>query len=92
MGTKVAETVAFPFSHTRHEEPVPLQAPPQFEKTYPMAGLAVRVTLLAPLNDPEQVAPQLIPAGELDTIPDPLSETPRLYIGTSEKLAVTVTS
>lgn len=53
--------------------PVPVQAPLQPAKTEPgAAGDAVRVTDEPLLNDAEQVAPQLIPAGELVTVPEPV--------------------
>jgi len=37
----------------------------------PAAGVAVNVTTAPSLNDATQVAPQLIPAGELATDPEP---------------------
>jgi len=49
--------------------PAPEHAPLQPVKVDPAAGLAVSTTV--PLNDPEQVAPQLIPAGALVTVPVP---------------------
>jgi hypothetical protein len=53
-------------------EPVPLQAPLQPAKVEPDAGAAVRLTTVPELNDAEQVEPQLIPAGELVTVPVPV--------------------
>ena len=51
---------------------VPEQPPPlQPVNVAPAAGVAVSVTALPPLNDAEQVVPQLIPAGTLVTVPDP---------------------
>ena len=53
--------------------PVPEQpAPLQPVKVEPAAGVAVSVTTVPSLNDAEQVAPQLIPAGELVTVPEPV--------------------
>lgn len=50
--------------------PVPAQDDPlQPKNEYPLAGVAVKVTLVPELNDAEQVVPQLIPAGELVTVP-----------------------
>src|SRR3989442_3828485 len=53
--------------------PVPLQPPPlQPVKVEPPAGVAVSVTAVPPVKLAEQVAPQLIPAGELVTVPLPV--------------------
>ena len=52
--------------------PVPEQPPPlQPVKVEPAAGVAVRVTTVPSVKDAAQVAPQLIPAGELVTDPQP---------------------
>ena len=63
--------------------PVPLQAgvPPPLQPVNvdPGAGVAVRVT--APLKDAEQVSPQLMPPGELVTVPVPTFVT--LIVGPS---------
>ncbi len=55
------------------QEPVPEHPPPlQPEKVEPAAGVAVRVTA-APLEKfAEQLVPQLMPAGELVTVPLPV--------------------
>jgi hypothetical protein len=54
------------------QEPVPVHAPLQPVKVEPADAVAVSVTD-APLVKPnEQVAPQLIPAGELVTVPLPV--------------------
>jgi len=54
------------------QEPVPVHAPLQPVNVEPTAAVAVRVTD-APLVKPnEQVAPQVIPAGELVTVPLPV--------------------
>jgi hypothetical protein len=63
---------------------VPVQAPLQPVNVDLAAAVAVSVTV--PLNDAEQVAPQLIPAGLLVTVPVP--EPPRVTV--SGKVAVPV--
>ena len=53
--------------------PVPEVPPPlQPAKTEPAAGVAVRVTVVPEENDFEQVDPQLMPDGELVTVPEPV--------------------
>jgi hypothetical protein len=74
--------------------PVPLQAPPlQPVNTELPWGDAVSVTVEPELKVAEQVAPQLIPAGELETLPDPLPDlvTESVKVGAGEKAAVTDT-
>jgi len=56
------------------QDPVPLHAPPHPANTEPEAGVAVSVTLILSENDALQVFPQLIPDGELVTVPAPLPE------------------
>ena len=69
---KFAVTNAFAFITTVHV-PVPVQAPPLHPvNTLPLAGDAVKVTLVPELKLTEHVAPQLIPAGELVTVPLPV--------------------
>src|SRR6266545_3810206 len=51
--------------------PVPVQAPLHPWKDEPDTGVAVSVTVAPPSKDDEHAAPQLIPAGELDTVPEP---------------------
>jgi hypothetical protein len=51
--------------------PVPEQAPLQPAKDEPAAGAAVKVRGVPGSTDCEQVAPQLIPAGLLVTVPEP---------------------
>ena len=52
--------------------PVPAQPPPlQPVNVEPEAGVAVRVTMVPEVNAWEQVGAQLIPAGELTTVPVP---------------------
>src|SRR5439155_368880 len=69
---KVAVTVVAAESVTVHA-PVPEHPPPsQPVKVEPAAAVAVSVTAVPLVKLAEQVAPQLIPAGELVTVPLPL--------------------
>ena len=67
----IAVTDVAAFTVTVHG-PVPLHAPLHPAKVDPELGVAVSVTVVPKLNTSEQSAPQLIPAGELDTVPDPV--------------------
>src|SRR5215204_3437997 len=71
----VAVTTWLPFMATTHD-PVPLQPPSlQPENVEPLAAVAVSVTSLPVVKAPEalpQPSSQLIPAGELVTVPIPL--------------------
>src|ERR1044071_3348505 len=60
---KVADTLCAWFIVTA-QLPIPPQAPPQPVKEKPLAGAAVSITWALPGKPAEQVAPQLIPAGE----------------------------
>src|SRR5438552_10027421 len=74
VGAKVAVTVVAAESVTTHV-PVPLQPPPlQPVKVEPAAGVAVSVTAVPLAKLAEQVAPQVIPAGELVTVPLPVPD------------------
>jgi len=55
----------------RLQGPVPAQPPLQPAKVEPAAGAAVRVTRVPVVKEVEQVVPQLMPAGELVTVPPP---------------------
>jgi hypothetical protein len=68
--SKVAVTLVAWFTLTMHE-PVPVQAPDQPAKVEPVAAAAVRVTLVPETRLALQVLPQLMPAGELVTVPLP---------------------
>src|SRR5439155_6091994 len=69
---KVAVTVVAALRVTV-QVPVPEQPPPlQPVKVEPAAGVAVRVTAVPLAKLTEQVAPQLIPTGELVTVPLPV--------------------
>jgi hypothetical protein len=54
------------------QAPVPVQAPLQPRKVEPLAGVAVSDTVVVEGKLAPQVAPQLIPAGELVTVPLPV--------------------
>jgi hypothetical protein len=56
-------------------------------KTCPEAGVSARLTAVPEVNVAEQVAPQLMPAGELETDPDPAKVVVSVNSGT--KVAVT---
>jgi len=69
---KVAVTVVAAETVTTHD-PVPEHPPPfQPVKVEPVAGVAVSVTALPLAKLAEQVTPQLMPAGELVTVPLPV--------------------
>src|SRR5215471_16599775 len=68
---KVAVTEAAAFMVTT-QVPLPVQPPPlQPAKVDPAAGAAVRVTMVPEVSEVEQVVPQLMPEGELVTVPLP---------------------
>ena len=67
---KAAKTEWFVFIPTTHW-PKPLQSPAQPLKVEPPSGVAVSVTVAPVFKFAEQVAPQLIPAGLLVTVPVP---------------------
>ena len=56
------------------QAPVPLHAPPQPVNFEPLAGVAVNVTCVPGVKAALQVEPQLIPEGELATVPLPLPD------------------
>ena len=90
----VAVTVVSELSVT-WQVPVPEQPPPdQPAKVDPAVGLAVKVTAAPWLNCAEHVEPQLIPPGELVTVPLPVPAllTVSVCCGTAVKVAVTVVS
>ena len=89
--SNVAVTLVFSVSASV-QTLVPLHAPPHPAKDDPDAGAAVSVTLVSPLKVALHVEPQLMPAGELVTvpIPEPASVTERVSALVSRlKVAVT---
>ena len=79
---KVAVTVVAAETVTTHD-PVPEQPPPlQPLKVEPAAGAAVSVTAVPLVKLAAQVAPQVMPAGLLVTVPAPVPalETVRVKV------------
>jgi hypothetical protein len=70
---------------------VEVQAPTQPEKMYPLAGVAVKFTVLAAAKEAEQVPlAQEIPVGALVIVPDPVTVTANGYdVATGVNVAVT---
>jgi hypothetical protein len=66
---KVAVTVFAAFMF-KVQVALPLQAPDQPAKKAPLAGAAVRVTLVPELKDAVQVGWHAMPAGLLVTVPE----------------------
>jgi hypothetical protein len=92
-GTNVAVTAVLELTVTVHV-PVPAHAPPlQPVNTDPLVAAAVNVTLVPELNNAEHVAPQLIPDGELVTVPEPVPAFVKasVYCGGGAGLNVAVT-
>ena len=58
------------------QAPVPLHAPVQPVNAEPEAGVAVSVTAAPDEYEALQVLPQLMPAGEELTVPEPFRLTP----------------
>ena len=69
MTLKVAVQLMLPLTVT---EPLAQPVPDQPAKVEPEAGTAVKATVVPLLKVVEQVLPQLIPAGELVTVPLPV--------------------
>src|SRR5438046_1785759 len=98
-GVKVAVTVVAAET-VPTQVPVPEQPPPlQPVKVEPAAGVAVSVTAVPLVKLAEQVAPQLIPAGELVTVPLPVpawltvsAKLGRLKVAVTVVAAETVTT
>lgn len=88
-GLKVAVTPCGPFI-TTVQAPLPLQAPPQPPNVPPPVAVAVSVTELPLTKLPLHVAPQLIPAGVLVTVPLPVLVTVRSALGAAVNWALTV--
>ncbi len=88
-GTKVAVTMVAEFTVTL-QVPVPVQAPPQPVNAIPASGAAVRITGVPAVNENEHVAPQLIPAGLLVTVPVPVPNFETVSASCGVKVAVTL--
>jgi hypothetical protein len=91
---KSAVTVVSPFKVTV-QVPVPEQPPPdQPPNVEPEPAVAVSVTGVPAANACEQAEPQLMPAGMLLTLPEPLPDPLTLRVcvtgGIVPKVAVTV--
>jgi len=89
VALNIAVTVVALLSVTTHG-PVPLHPPPQLAKVDPMLGASLNVTCVPSPKFALHVVPQLIPAGELVTTPDPVPA--RLTVkatGTALNVAVT---
>ncbi len=87
-GVKVAVTFWAALMVTL-QAPVPVQAPLQPVNTDPAAGVAARLTTVPELYWAEHVAPQLIPAGELVTVPVPVPPGVTVKVNSGAKVAVT---
>ncbi len=85
----VAVTLLFASMVTLHVVPLTVLQPDQLAKLQPCAGVAVSVTAVPCWNGAEHVAPQLIPAGLLVTVPEPLLFTVSVRF-TRSNVAVTV--
>ena len=71
-------TLTVPPELTVQVDAVPLQPPPLHPViTFPEPGVACSATEVPVLKDAEHVPGQLIPAGELETLPEPVTETVR---------------
>ncbi|CDH44882.1 hypothetical protein BN874_20002 [Candidatus Contendobacter odensis Run_B_J11] len=77
----VLAAVLLKVATTVHVAGVPVQ-PLLFHpaKVEPLATVAVRVTVVPLLNLAEQVAPQLIPAGLVITVPEPVPALPTVRV------------
>jgi hypothetical protein len=89
FSVNVAVTDVSALSVTTHvlvpEQPPPLQ-PVNVE---PAAGVAVSVTTVLSAKGAEHVAPQVMPAGELETEPDPLPALDTVRVWAAWNVAVT---
>src|SRR5437667_10121382 len=89
VGVKVAVTAVAAETVTV-QAAVPVQPPPlQPVKAELAPGLAVRVTAVPLAKLAEQVATQLIPAGLLVTVPDPVPASVTVSAKVGAKVAVT---
>ncbi len=72
FSVNVAVTFLAAVMLTVQEVPLKVSQPDQAVKSESADAAAVRVTWVPELNDAEQVAPQLIPAGDEVTVPVPV--------------------
>lgn len=90
MAAKLAVTVVSEFSVTV-QLPVPVQPPPdQPANVEPASAVAVSVTCAPAVNVFEQVEPQLMPAGPLVTLPEPVPDSLTLSVCVSAGIALKV--
>ena len=92
VALKVAETDASLAKEKVQVDPEPVQAPDQPAKTLLAGVVAVRVTDVFWANAAEQIDPQLMPPGALDTVPVPVPSRVtfsdlRLSLGQSQVLS-----
>jgi hypothetical protein len=87
-GLKVAVTAELALM-VMLQAPAPEQAPLHPPNTEPAAGVAARLTTVPELKDAEHVAPQLMPAGALVTVPLPVPDRVRVKVKRGTKLAAT---
>ncbi len=71
-GAVNAALTVFAASMVTWQVPVPEQAPVQPVNVELVSGFAVNVTRVLTAKSKEQVAPQLMPAGLLETVPEPV--------------------
>jgi hypothetical protein len=87
VSAKVAVTVLAALRETSHVS-VPLQAPDQPVNDDPSAAAAVSFTVVPRSYTALQVAPQVMPAGALVTLPEPLPAFVTVSVGVAVKFAV----
>src|SRR5436305_5286055 len=68
LDPKAADTVVAALIVTT-QSPTPLHAPPQPLNPKPLFGLSVRITTVPGAKLALQLAPQLMPVGQLNTVP-----------------------
>jgi len=86
---KVAVTAVFAFKVT-WQDPVPWQAPLHPAKDEFAAGVAVSVTCVPEAKLKLQTCPQLMPAGLLVTVPDPVPDNVTVNTGSVVDVGVNV--
>ncbi len=89
-GVKLAETETGVLPIVSTQAPVPLHASPHVAKTELAPGAADIVTVDPSGNVAVHVPGQVIPAGELVMVPDPVVAAVTVIRGTGEKVAITL--